>query len=385
MKIAIVTRNGIHGGVETLIAIHQKYFRADVFVAGGINQPETCPFSYTYISATDVKKAQQELVSVLRDYDVIEYHWLPSWAVEAIFLADKPSVEVVHRTDTSDCDKSVPTFIITHSHYLADFIQKTYGRSAVVIPNAIEVNKFPEKSEGKFVGAITSYYQTKGIDIFLKAWSKVQQLFPNVQVRFYGAGDDLPLYKQMISDLGLKNVELLGPVSDPENHITEFKLFVVPSRVEGFPMTILEALACNIPVLASALPGIVEFKELSKNRGFNIPLFLFRPEDADDLAVKLIKLLSSLPHSSSGRAYISQYYNAEDHCRAYLIVFGRAIERFESFAPYPLPKEMTTTPPFPTHFANWEVEELHWLAYAAHRLRHSRWYPTLRKIAKFFL
>jgi len=234
-------------------------------------------------------------------------------------------VEVVHRMDTSDCDKRVPTFIITHSYYLADFLGKTYGRSAIVIPNAIEVDKFPEKSEGKFVGAITSYSKSKGIDLFLKAWKEVQKLFSDVPVRFYGAGQDLPLFTKMVSDLGLKNVEFLGPVAHPENHLTEFKLFVVPSRIEGFPTTILEALACNIPVLASALPGILEFKKLSEKRGFSLPLFLFNPEDIDDLAEKLIRLLSSLPHCSDGRTYVSRYHNAKDHCRAYLEVLRQAL------------------------------------------------------------
>jgi len=329
LKIAIVTRNAIHGGVESLVALHQEYFPADVFVAGGINQPKTCPFSYTYIDAKNGKKAHEDLALLLRDYDVVEYHWPPPWAVQAIASTKKPCVEVVHRTDASECDKTVPTLIITHSHYLADFLEKTYGRNAIVIPNAIEVDKFPEKSRGEFVGAITSYSRIKGIDLFLKAWKGVQQLFPEVPVRFYGAGPDLPLFKKMVSDLGLKNVELLGPVAHPENYITEFKLFVVPSRVEGFPTTILEALACNIPVLASALPGILEFKELSEKRGFSLPLFLFNPEDINDLRGKLIELLSSSPHSLNGRIYVSRYHNAKDHCHAYLEVLRQAFMKIE--------------------------------------------------------
>ena len=158
MKLAIVTKNAIHGGVETIISLHQQLFRADVFVAGGYQIPETCPFEYTYL------QDGPELTEALLPYDVIEYHWPPAWAVEAIRQANRPSVEVVHRIDTSECDKSVPTVLVTHSRYLAGFLRDRYARDAVVIPYAIDLDKFQSVSnKGPYIGALTSYYQTKGM------------------------------------------------------------------------------------------------------------------------------------------------------------------------------------------------------------------------------
>src|SRR3546814_8056906 len=61
----------------------------------------------------------------------------------------------------------------------------------------------PLSQKGKFVGAITSYYDTKGIDIFLEAWAEIKSQFPNYAVRFYGAGDDLPKFRKLASELGL--------------------------------------------------------------------------------------------------------------------------------------------------------------------------------------
>ena len=328
LKVAIVTRNAIHGGVESLIALHQKQFKADVFVAGGYNCPETCPFEYAYIDSAEELGARVELCKRLASYDLILYHWLPSWALEAIREAGRPSIEVVHRTDTSDNDKSVPTLVVTHSEFLANHIRDQYGREALVIPYAIDIAKFPEESKGEYVGAITSYYQTKGIDLFLQAWSKVQERFPETPVRFYGAGNDLPLYQTMTRDLGLKNVELLDPVRFPEKHISEFRLFVQPSRIEGMPIAILEALACNIPVVCSDQPGMVEFNRLAQQRGFDSPLILVRTEDVEELAVRLTEALSQQQEPRHTRDYVLQYYSAETNKQSYESAFKRCLARY---------------------------------------------------------
>jgi len=318
----------MHGGVETLIALHQKKFDADVFVAGNVNCPETCPFTYHYVEATSEQAGYIQLHELLAPYDLIVYHWIPPWAVSAIRDAGKASIEIVHTTLTAGSDKNVPTLIVTHSQFLADFIQEQSHRKAIVIPNAVEVDNFPESSHGRFIGALTTYEHRKGIDLFLKAWSKIQSAVPGQPVRFYGSGNDLAEYKQLISELGLKNVELCGPVRSAEHYLPEFRLFVYPSRLEGMPIAILEALACNIPVLCSDLPGMVEFNRIAQQRGFDPPLILARAEDPDDLADKLLDLVRRPPYSLQSREYIRRYYNAEAHCDAYQTVFKQAFDKF---------------------------------------------------------
>lgn len=371
-----------------MIALHQKLFNADVFVAGGQNSPETCPFTYRYIKADSKSSARDKLRSAFETYDLIIYHWVPAWAIEAISGAHKPAIEVVHRTDTSDSDKSVPTLIVTHSEFLAEFIRQQYKRDVLVIGQAIEVEKFPESSLGPYIGAITSYYQTKGIDLFLIAWSKIYQRFTDVPVRFYGSGEELRHCQRMIAELGLHNVELLAPVRYPERHLSEFRLFVQPSRIEGMPIAILEALACNIPVLCSDLPGMVEFNRLAQQRGFEQPLLLARAEDADDLARVLAGWLSQQAQPIQTRDYIRQYYSVEPHSRAWWMAFGQALEKFAQLKAEPsfiASPESGHTSMSQEIWSQLEVDQLRWLARQAYRLRNSRWYPLLRKVAKRLL
>lgn len=326
MKIAIVTRNAIHGGVETMIAQHQDMFEVDVFVAGGENRSATCPFSYVYIDAHNERNAQAKLSNFLASYDVIIYHWLPEWALGVIRSVNKACIEVVHRTDTSDNDKTIPTILVTHSTYLAEYIQKKYHRDACVIPHAVDVSKFPIASEDTYIGAIVGYYPEKGLDIFIRAWDIIAQDFPNQKIRFYGSGSEKSRYLEMVSRLGIRNIEFLKPTRNPEKHLSEYKLLVHPSRIEGMPFAILEALASNVPVLCAALPGMIECNHLAKIRGVDAPLSLFTPEDHTDLAQKLTESLL-MPRKPNTRDYIKKWYNIESHAMFYRSVFEQALIR----------------------------------------------------------
>ncbi|RRD64058.1 glycosyltransferase, partial [Comamonadaceae bacterium OH2310_COT-174] len=165
-KWLILTRNAIHGGVESLIREEAKGLNAPVVVCGGHDQKDTCPFKYT--RADDPKT----LASVISGYDVILYHWLPDWCLDVLRHSGKRCIEFVHRTDTAESDKTVPTALVAHSAFLARFIHDTTGRSCRVVDHPIAIDWFkPQSQRGKFVGAITSYYETKGIDIFLHAWA----------------------------------------------------------------------------------------------------------------------------------------------------------------------------------------------------------------------
>ena len=303
----ILTRNAIHGGVESLIREEAKGLNAPIVVCGGHDRKDTCPFEYTRADNPRV------LTSVITEYDIILYHWLPEWCLDVLRSSGKRCIEFVHRTDTAESDKTVPTALVTHSAFLARYIYENTGRSCRVVDHPIAIDRFkPQSQKGKFVGAITSYYDTKGIDIFLEAWAEIKNQFPNYAVRFYGAGDDLPKFRELAIELGL-DVDFRDATREPWEAMKDFACFVVPSRIEGLPVAILEALAMNIPVIASDLPGIVEFNQLSEARGYSSFVHLARNEDPQDFAAVMSRILEHGIEQNSS-AYINAYYSPEKHC-----------------------------------------------------------------------
>jgi glycosyltransferase involved in cell wall biosynthesis len=345
LSVAIVTRNGVHGGVETMVALHQQRFNATVFVAGGQNRPDTCPFPYTYIDAGSEVAARQRLASSLLPFDVVIYHWIPGWAQAAIRDAGVACIEVVHREDTSDNDKTIPTLIVTHSEYLAAFLHDLYSVEARVIPHGVDTDRFqparPNSDSGSgggptpgYVGAITSYHSLKGVDLFLSAWDAVGDRYPQYRSRFYGSGPELTSLRAQAETPGLLGrAEILGPTAHPEAHITEFRLFVVPSRAEGMPFAVLEALAANVPVLASDLAPMQEFNDIAAARGCGEPLILFERDNLSDLSEKLDACLGgqSLGREDT-RSYITHYFSLEEHCEQYRSAMEHAVALHASLA-----------------------------------------------------
>jgi len=287
-KAAIVTRNACHGGVESLIKVESDGLGIPVIVAGGLNNPEgTCAFEYAYIDNYD------DLVDELSHYSIVLYHWPMDWAVMAIKNSGIASVEFVHRTDTSDCDKAIPIKVVTHSDKVAEYLRTKYGINPEIVTNVVDTDKFKPQQDNapKYVGAITSYYNIKGINILVDAWAEIAAKFSEYTLRFYGAGDDLPQYVEQAKNLGVA-VEFMSPLKNPEAHYNEFKVYVSAARMEGLPLAILEALSCNVPVLASDIPGHKIINEMAHQHGFPDVITLFRDGDRHDLADKLSMILT---------------------------------------------------------------------------------------------
>jgi glycosyltransferase involved in cell wall biosynthesis len=78
------------------------------------------------------------------------------------------------------------------------------------------------------------------------------------RLRIAGDGPDRPALEAEIDRLGLTNVELLGTRQDVPELLARSDVFVLASHSEGLPMSVLEAMAAGLPVVASAVGGVPE-------------------------------------------------------------------------------------------------------------------------------
>lgn len=100
----------------------------------------------------------------------------------------------------------------------------------------------------------------KGYDLLLDAWAKAVAGRPEWTLRVYGDGPERERLEQQAQTLGVAgSVRFLGPTNEVPRAMSDGSVLVSASRAEGFPMTLLEAMACGLPcVAADCAPGVRE-------------------------------------------------------------------------------------------------------------------------------
>ena len=126
-----------------------------------------------------------------------------------------------------------------------------------VIPNALPQGTSLRRSplSAPVAVAAGSLIRRKGFDLLVDAWEPVASAHPEWRLRIYGMGDQRHELGTRIAAAGLAgSVTLEGFEPDLAGRLDEASLFVLPSRREGMPMVLLEAMAAGLPVVAFDCP-----------------------------------------------------------------------------------------------------------------------------------
>lgn len=214
--------------------------------------------------------------------------------------------------------------IITVSEALRQELIKREGLNhlqVLTIHNGIETEHFNHAGERRFIlrslglspaeqviGTVARLAPQKGITYFLKAAS---MLIRDYQVNFVIVGEG-PLRHHLEAEaasLGLKKrVVFTGERHDIPAILNIFDVFVLPSLTEGFPLTILEALAAARPVVATRAGGVPEIIQ-DKTTGL-----LVEPADPTGLALAVATLLTNRQKAvvmgQTGQARVNEKFTA---------------------------------------------------------------------------
>ena len=100
----------------------------------------------------------------------------------------------------------------------------------------------------------------KGIDMLIEAWSLVAPQHPGWRLSIYGSGPDEESLRQLARDLGLDDQQVFrGLTADLDAALSSASVYALPSREEGFPIALMEAMAYGLPAVAfDCAPGIRE-------------------------------------------------------------------------------------------------------------------------------
>jgi len=158
------------------------------------------------------------------------------------------------------------------------------------------------------IGMMTRLTKNKRVNDAIVAMKTIANDFPKTRLIVLGEGPEKNNLIQLTKDLNMEDkVIFTGYQSDIRSWLNVIDLFLLISKMEDFPVSLLEAMACAKPVIATNVGGIPEIVQ-DKKTGF-----LINPEDPENLSKKIIWMIQHEEEMKKmglkGREYIENHFS----------------------------------------------------------------------------
>jgi glycosyltransferase involved in cell wall biosynthesis len=214
-----------------------------------------------------------------------------------------------------------------------------------LIPNAVDTTRFsPANAEQKsflrdklhlpqstiiaiYTGRLVSY---KGLPLLLKVWDEIRCGHENIQLLLAGTGSldihncEAQLHDYVTSSGLEKNVWFLGSVQNIPEYLQAADLFVFPTENDAFPSSLIEAMACGLPIITTpvgAIKTIITHQETG---------LIVQPGNHQQLYEALVAILSDETWASRlgqvGRHIVEERYSAGNTVGKYLSLFESTLQ-----------------------------------------------------------
>ena len=194
-----------------------------------------------------------------------------------------------------------------------------------IIPNGIDLQAYSSMDRDWSFPRLLSVGRVvhqKGLDLAMRALGGLKQL--TWEWRIAGDGPQMQILQSLAKELGIADrVQFLGWQSS-EQLIESYKqanVFLFPSRHEGMPNAMLEAMASGLPIIATCIAGSEELV-LDDKTGYLVP-----SEDIESLQTALKKLLSDPARREqmgyASRAHAEANYSWESTARQYALLLEK--------------------------------------------------------------
>lgn len=221
--------------------------------------------------------------------------------IQVEYLLDHPHTSEYHRAmeesliNTLRACKNVNQ-IVTYSEFMRNQIVKWYelnNQDIAVIPNGVNIKKFVDL-KGKlfldgnpailYVGYLSKF---KSVDILIDAISKLRSILPNMKLHIVGRGSKEAELRLLAKNNQVQDMVIFHGQASPEIVPLYYKaadFCVFPSIRDSFGLTLLEALASGLPVIASKRGGTPEVITHGEDG------LLFEPDDENALPNAILSL-----------------------------------------------------------------------------------------------
>ncbi|QTA91878.1 glycosyltransferase [Desulfonema magnum] len=297
-KVMLMAREMQKQGIEH---IHAHFATYPALAAWLIHQLTGIGFSVT-VHANDIFVHQKMLDTKLRDAVFIiaisEYN--------REFLSDAAGSRVRNKTHVIHCGIRTENYRPRHN-----------------------INQHNERFEILSIGRLEP---KKGYRYLIQSCALLREQGISFRCRIIGDGEERPVLERMITEMNLTAmVELLGPLPQkavarvlPTAHCYVQPSIITPSgRMEGIPVSLMEAMSCNLPVAASDISGIPELVKHGET-GWLVP-----PADASALAETLSAIYANPDQAShiarNGRTFVRHAFELRTNVERLAALFESSI------------------------------------------------------------
>lgn len=255
------------------------------------------------------KRASQLIETIMQlELDILHFHTLPRQLVIGILAKRKqPQLQLVYTDHTYRIDKTeynwYQLFFLklayqrlyreyhlvsvspTVSEYISNFGLHSKSKKFETLSNTINISNYSRKTPIKSINQAVIIYvsrvcEQKGIETLIEAW---QQLQHKGRLMIVGPDESNGRYQAMSK--GLQNIEFKGSTDDVTQYLDLANIGVFPSEKEGLPLSLLEKMAFELPIVISNIPELVSILS-DREEGLH-----FKKNDANDLVQQLMKLM----------------------------------------------------------------------------------------------
>ena len=202
----------------------------------------------------------------------------------------------------------------------------------VMIPNGIDIDDYtlrvrPLEKKRIEIGVVGRLSPEKGHKILVQAIKILIQGFPNIRILFAGEGICEKELRVDVELAGLeKNFMFSGFQKDIKSFYRSIDFLIIPSLSEGLPLTLLEAMAMGVPIIASRVGDIPKVIDHEKNG------ILVDPARPDVLAEAMAGLIIDIKRqkeiTAAARKTVENDYTSKQMCETYADLYQKLLKRF---------------------------------------------------------
>lgn len=317
----------------------------------------------TFTSAVDVKiatkdkslgkwhylKVLPQLIKIIKESqpDIVHAHYATSYGLLGALSGFKPFLLSVWGTDIFDFPKRSYVFknilkfnlfratqVLSTSHAMTKETQKYTSKPIEIIPFGIDLATFTSQQvteslfnpEDIVIGTIKILDRTYGIEYLIRAFNSLKNKYPELPLKLLIVGDG-PIKEELINltkELDIVDrCTFTGRVDyrDIQKYHNMLSIFVAVSLAESFGVAVIEASACEKPVVVSNVGGLPEVVEDGET-GFIVP-----PKNVESTAKALEKLILDKElrgkMGRSGRDRVKKLFNWPDNVQQMADIYNK--------------------------------------------------------------